>query len=194
MVVPIADTTTAPLLSHLPAAVAFLAEALEDKGARVLVHCVEGVSRSASVVIAFLMAEREMSFSTALRVVKRRRQVVCPNLGFVRQLSQWAERCGEFRARNKKAWEVVLEEAGKRGERRALDKDDGEERRVLDKKEGEEQKADRRRVSPPPPVRVERVIAGPWSKRLDYLKRAGGWFGWEGSINKQLDESGCTVS
>lgn len=105
--IPLSDTTTAPLLAHLPAAVDFIATALEqNKDARVLVHCVEGISRSASAVIGYLVSARGMTFRQALRIVKHRRSVVCPNLGFVRQLNEWGTIC-EARV-EERVWEKVL--------------------------------------------------------------------------------------
>lgn len=43
----------------------------------VLVHCMAGVSRSATLVIAYLMRARGMSLETAFAVVKKRRPIVC---------------------------------------------------------------------------------------------------------------------
>ncbi|KAA8911045.1 protein-tyrosine phosphatase-like protein [Sphaerosporella brunnea] len=127
-IIPISDTTTANILQHLPDVIEFIESAFqEDPNAKVLVHCIEGVSRSASAVIAYLMAERGMSFAQALRVVKRRRPVVSPNLGFVRQLSEWGTICEAKRKENPREWEQVLNLRQRRSE------------------------------SPPPPVRVEKV-------------------------------------
>ncbi|KAI5782796.1 protein-tyrosine phosphatase-like protein [Pyronema domesticum] len=78
-----------------------------DNG-RVLVHCVEGVSRSPSIVLAYLMSERGMSYKQALRVVKLRRGVVCPNLGFERQLKEWEKMCEKKRQERPKPWENIL--------------------------------------------------------------------------------------
>jgi protein-tyrosine phosphatase len=47
-------------------------EAIES-GARVLVHCQKGISRSSTVVLAYLMAKKKMSFREAhLHVFKQR--------------------------------------------------------------------------------------------------------------------------
>ena len=43
-----------------------------------LVHCMAGVSRSATLVIAFLMLTRKLSLNEAFRVVKSRRKIVIP--------------------------------------------------------------------------------------------------------------------
>ena len=57
-------------------------------GGAVLVHCIAGVSRSATVVIAHLVAARGMSLLEAAGAVKARRKVVLPNVGFFRCLMQ----------------------------------------------------------------------------------------------------------
>lgn len=53
--------------------------------ARVLVHCAVGVSRSASVVLAYLMIHRRLGLLEAILRVKERRWIF-PNRGFLRQL------------------------------------------------------------------------------------------------------------
>jgi protein-tyrosine phosphatase len=50
------------------------------------VHCAAGVSRSASFVIAYLIKKKEMLYPDALKYVKERRRVICPNGGFKKQL------------------------------------------------------------------------------------------------------------
>ena len=54
---------------------------------KVLVHCAVGASRSATIVIAYLMwKNKEMTFEKALNYVKEKRAVVNPNLAFQDQL------------------------------------------------------------------------------------------------------------
>ena len=56
------------------------------KGENVLVHCVAGVSRSATIVISFIMVEHNMSAEEALNFVAKQRPIIDPNKGFVQQL------------------------------------------------------------------------------------------------------------
>ena len=55
----------------------------------VLIHCFAGISRSASVLIAYLMKMERMDLNSAFRVVKERRWKVNPNHGFLGQLEQY---------------------------------------------------------------------------------------------------------
>jgi hypothetical protein len=65
----------------------FLDKALANPQHAVLVHCMAGMSRSASMVIAFVMKARRMPYDTALRFVKERRPICMPNPGFHKQVS-----------------------------------------------------------------------------------------------------------
>jgi predicted protein tyrosine phosphatase len=47
----------------------------------VLVHCQAGVSRSPSVVVAYLMSRRQMNLADALELTRKRRWGVLPNPG-----------------------------------------------------------------------------------------------------------------
>ncbi|KAK0154326.1 Dual specificity protein phosphatase 26 [Merluccius polli] len=55
-------------------------------GGKVLVHCTVGVSRSATLVLAYLMIRHNLTLVDAIRTVKDHRGVT-PNRGFLRQLS-----------------------------------------------------------------------------------------------------------
>ena len=57
---------------------------------KVLVHCHAGVSRSATIVISYLM-KRFINFSLqdALQYVKSKRSIIRPNSGFLKQLQEY---------------------------------------------------------------------------------------------------------
>jgi len=80
------------ILEHLHEALSFIDECLGDsRGGSILVHCVAGVSRSASVVIAYLMTRKKMAFCDALEHAESIRYQVNPNYFFSQQL-QWMEK------------------------------------------------------------------------------------------------------
>ncbi|XP_030478635.1 dual specificity protein phosphatase 1 isoform X3 [Cannabis sativa] len=58
-------------------------------GGSVLVHCVVGKSRSATIVVAYLMRQHGMSLSEALKLVRSKRPIVAPNSGFLSQLKEF---------------------------------------------------------------------------------------------------------
>lgn len=53
---------------------------------KILVHCAVGLSRSATLVLAYLMIRQNMTLVEAIRTVKDHRGVI-PNRGFLRQLN-----------------------------------------------------------------------------------------------------------
>lgn len=84
---PRASPPTSPTAST--AAAASAASASHAGQARVLVHCMAGVSRSASVLIAYLMWREGLTAARALREVQLRRCIANPNPGFRVQLLRW---------------------------------------------------------------------------------------------------------
>eukprot|EP00746_Dinoflagellata_sp_MGD_P010349 gnl/MRDRNA2_/MRDRNA2_121333_c0_seq1.p1 gnl/MRDRNA2_/MRDRNA2_121333_c0~~gnl/MRDRNA2_/MRDRNA2_121333_c0_seq1.p1 ORF type:complete len:340 (+),score=61.47 gnl/MRDRNA2_/MRDRNA2_121333_c0_seq1:75-1094(+) len=60
--------------------------AARDSQGRVLVHCMAGRSRSASLVIAYLMRHHKFPLDEAFFHTKKRRAEICPNWGFWQQL------------------------------------------------------------------------------------------------------------
>lgn len=50
---------------------------------KVLVHCHRGVSRSATIVIMYLMRKFKLTLRDAYKLVKSRRDKIDPNAGFI---------------------------------------------------------------------------------------------------------------
>ncbi|KAK0483133.1 protein-tyrosine phosphatase-like protein [Armillaria luteobubalina] len=84
----ILDQASSDLRPHLEDACNYIDRALRG-GKSVLVHCQQGISRSASIVIAFLIRNRGMSYDSAYSLVKRERACIKPNAGFVQALQEW---------------------------------------------------------------------------------------------------------
>lgn len=83
------DNETDDLLAVLGEAFEFIVSALKKKDGGILVHCHQGVSRSAAIMVAFAMDEMNLDYPTALNYVRRSRPKANPNPGFVRQLELW---------------------------------------------------------------------------------------------------------
>ncbi|CAJ1374649.1 unnamed protein product, partial [Effrenium voratum] len=83
------DTADQDILSVLEEALSFIQEAHEaNVEHHVLVNCAQGVSRSASVVIAYLMKHQRMSLRDAYFHVRERRSIADPRKEFVDQLGR----------------------------------------------------------------------------------------------------------
>ncbi|KAG1664329.1 hypothetical protein FOA52_011643 [Chlamydomonas sp. UWO 241] len=89
------DTPGEDILSVLYDALEFVDGAIKS-GGHVLVHCSQGVSRSATLVIAYLMWQTGGSYDEVFARVKARRGVTNPNIGFTCQLLQWQKRRNEI--------------------------------------------------------------------------------------------------
>ncbi|KAE8664437.1 Protein-tyrosine-phosphatase MKP1 [Hibiscus syriacus] len=71
-------------------------EDVKELGGRIFVHCCQGVSRSTSLVIAYLMWREGQSFDDAFQYVKAARGIADPNMGFACQLLQCQKRVHAF--------------------------------------------------------------------------------------------------
>ncbi|KAB5579086.1 hypothetical protein PHYPO_G00190680 [Pangasianodon hypophthalmus] len=86
--VPMMDLPETELTSYLPQCFEFIDEARKQDGV-VLLHCNAGVSRSASVAIAYLMAKEKIPFEDAFNRVRSARPSIRPNAGFLVQLKEY---------------------------------------------------------------------------------------------------------
>ncbi|KAF5269200.1 hypothetical protein FQR65_LT02501 [Abscondita terminalis] len=63
-----------------------LIQNIASSGGKTLLHCTAGVSRSATLCIAYLMKHHELTLLDAYNYLKLRRPIIKPNCGFFKQL------------------------------------------------------------------------------------------------------------
>ncbi|KAM6943388.1 dual specificity protein phosphatase 22-A [Xenentodon cancila] len=83
-----ADASSQNLLQHFKECIGFIHECRLNGGA-CLVHCLAGVSRSTTMVVAYLMTVTHHSWEECLSAVKAVRSFVGPNYGFQQQLQEY---------------------------------------------------------------------------------------------------------
>jgi hypothetical protein len=90
-IVDVQDTDDDNLEAHFDECIQFIQSALDAREG-VLVHCRAGVSRSASIVIAYVMKAKKMGVQEAMDFVKEKRNQICPNQSFIKQLENFAKK------------------------------------------------------------------------------------------------------
>jgi len=78
----IEDMETEPLYRLFPEALQFI----ESSEGAVLVHCRQGISRSASITIAWMMRHNDWGFFQTLEFAQSKRSKISPNPGFINML------------------------------------------------------------------------------------------------------------
>ena len=82
------DSHDVNMLQHLPEAFGFI-ERARVSGERVLVHCHAGMSRSVTVILAYLMNFCNHTLDSAYEHVKRIKSDISPNFSFMGQLLEY---------------------------------------------------------------------------------------------------------
>ncbi|XP_043915004.1 dual specificity protein phosphatase 8 isoform X2 [Protopterus annectens] len=88
MRIPVNDNYCEKLLPWLDKSTEFIDKAKLSNG-RVIVHCLAGISRSATIAIAYVMKTMGMSSDDAYRFIKDRRPSISPNFNFLGQLLEY---------------------------------------------------------------------------------------------------------
>jgi len=95
--IPIHDNGDAKIGEHFENAIYWINS---FKG-KTLVHCSAGRSRSATIIIAYLIAKRNLSVRDAYRLLKSKRKIIEPNIGFIQRLLEFEDRLIEREERKR---------------------------------------------------------------------------------------------
>ncbi|XP_053570639.1 dual specificity protein phosphatase 22 [Bombina bombina] len=88
--IPASDSPNQNLIQHFKESTGFIHEC-RLKGEGCLVHCLAGVSRSVTLVVAYVMAVTNLGWDDALSAVRGARTCANPNMGFQKQLEDFGK-------------------------------------------------------------------------------------------------------
>ncbi|XP_046383190.1 serine/threonine/tyrosine-interacting protein-like [Ischnura elegans] len=88
LILDVADCVTENIIQHFPKVRDFIDECLSN-GGKALVHGNAGISRSAALVLSYIMEKYGLNYETAFAYVQQRRFCINPNEGFKQQLKEY---------------------------------------------------------------------------------------------------------
>ncbi|KAL8583539.1 hypothetical protein ACOMHN_054855 [Nucella lapillus] len=88
--IPASDSAQQNLKQYFEEAIEYIDEARQN-GANVLIHCHAGVSRSATITIAYILKHTKLAMSEAYKYVKGKRTIISPNFNFLGQLLEFEQ-------------------------------------------------------------------------------------------------------
>lgn len=106
--IPLDDTEEQDVLAYLPATIAFIQKALAS-GDGVLIHCMAGMSRSATIAAAYLMHSQGLDPTGALELIREVRPTIQPNPSFLHQLEVFHAAYCKITKRDKNIREYYLQ-------------------------------------------------------------------------------------
>ncbi|KAL4439104.1 hypothetical protein ABPG74_008879 [Tetrahymena malaccensis] len=89
-IIRIKDSKNENIINYFEESNEFIHKAISNNQ-NVLVHCFAGISRSTSLVLAYLMKYQNKTLDEALNITKQARPVIQPNQNFLAQLKKYEE-------------------------------------------------------------------------------------------------------
>ncbi|XP_006860768.1 PREDICTED: dual specificity protein phosphatase 15 [Chrysochloris asiatica] len=86
--IPVADTPEVPIKKHFKECINFI-HCCRLNGGNCLVHCFAGISRSTTIVTAYVMTVTGLGWREVLETIKTNRPIANPNPGFKQQLEEF---------------------------------------------------------------------------------------------------------
>jgi len=85
------DQLNQDLYSDLEPAIKWIKQGM-DQGKKILIHCAQGISRSVSLIIAYLIKYNQWTYEKSLKSIKRYQPMAKPNESFRRQLLKFEKK------------------------------------------------------------------------------------------------------
>eukprot|EP01112_Ceratiomyxa_fruticulosa_P023668 TRINITY_DN915_c0_g1_i4.p1 TRINITY_DN915_c0_g1~~TRINITY_DN915_c0_g1_i4.p1 ORF type:complete len:221 (-),score=20.07 TRINITY_DN915_c0_g1_i4:201-863(-) len=95
------DLDSYNISQHFEECFEFIERAKSEKKA-VLIHCLQGVSRSSTICCAYLMKERGLTTLKSLQFLKQKRPCIVPNCGFMLRLLIFEQKLKEQKLQEQK--------------------------------------------------------------------------------------------
>ena len=83
------DDPGADIINCFFQAIDFIESDYKKKTKKILIHCIEGISRAPAIIAGYLMWKHNLTLQKAIELIKSKRSCVDINLGFTIQLHKW---------------------------------------------------------------------------------------------------------
>ena len=87
--IPIFDNDEGHIRVYISNVLDFIEEAQSKNDGNILIHCYMGSSRSASVVLAYLIYKYNFTLNNALKYIKKKRDIVNININFINDIKEF---------------------------------------------------------------------------------------------------------
>ena len=85
----IKDQNDFPINDFFEKGTNFIHESLNNKDGNILIHCMQGKSRSTTLLMAYLIKYKKEDTNSAYKIIKAKRKLTMPNLGFMYKLREY---------------------------------------------------------------------------------------------------------
>ena len=83
------DDPGADIINCFFKAIDFIESKSDKINKKILIHCIEGISRAPAIIAGYLMWKDNLTTEKAIELIKSKRKCVDINLGFIIQLQKW---------------------------------------------------------------------------------------------------------
>ena len=88
----IKDQNDFPIDEYFDKGAKFINDSIENNDGNILIHCMQGKSRSISLLMAYLIKYKNEDTNSAYKIIKAKRKLSLPNLGFMYKLREYEKK------------------------------------------------------------------------------------------------------